>query len=471
MTEESCRKRLRDEGSCPICLDYLTDPVTLDCGHNFCYNCIDKCWRLSSRKTTCPQCRGRIWVKKLRPNSQLANMVEIARDLSDLLKHRGAFSMEEAERGFAKDRIDRSLEILRKERENILVYKAKNEKENQDFLKKMEAEREKTAAAFSELHQFLEEQETYLLAQMQEVEKEIARRRDEEQARLSQGVSSFDKLMREIEEKQQHSANEVQNIGNILERILDCMDGDLTLNISSRCQTEPLENPGPCPAALKWRIYDIFDINPFLDAIMKEFKGLSRLPEPEKTLVQVHVNLANVTLDPDTAHPQLILSEDHKSVREGDEQQVLPDNPERFDHWHFVLGCEEFTTGRHFWDVDVDVGREEWNVGREKWAVGVATESVWRKDYFKISPEEGIWDLGKWDGEYRVSDPLGDLPLFLSQEVKKIRVTVNCDGGRVAFLNADTGAELYVYSDTSLCRETLLPFFWVSRGVHLTLLS
>ncbi|NXS41076.1 TRI39 ligase, partial [Balaeniceps rex] len=49
---------------------------------------------------------------------------------------------------------------------------------------------------------------------------------------------------------------------------------------------------------------------------------------------------AIVTLDPDTAHPDLILSEDRKSVRRGEGRRDLPDNPERFDYWPFVLGCQ-----------------------------------------------------------------------------------------------------------------------------------
>ncbi|NWH25817.1 TRI11 ligase, partial [Grus americana] len=49
---------------------------------------------------------------------------------------------------------------------------------------------------------------------------------------------------------------------------------------------------------------------------------------------------AIVTLDPNTAHPDLILSEDRKSVRRGEGRRDLPDNPERFDYWPFVLGCQ-----------------------------------------------------------------------------------------------------------------------------------
>ncbi|XP_066469217.1 zinc finger protein RFP-like [Tiliqua scincoides] len=435
MAEESCRKRLRDEGSCSVCLDYFRDPVTLDCGHNFCRACIAKSWRLSPTEATCPRCRERVKVKKLRPNRQLANMVQIAKDLSDLLKHR-VVSVEETAQE-CKDQISRSLSILRKERENILVYKVESEKESQDLLKQTEAEREKIATAFRQLHQFLEEQEKLLLAQMEEVVKDIAKEREEHLARLSGELSSFDSLIRELEEKQQQSENELlQNLGDLLER----------------CQKECFENPGAFPASLKWRIHDVCDISPFLEGIMKQFK--------DSLVSGLQLQEAKVTLDPDTAHPNLILSEDHKSVRCGDEWQDLPGNPKRFESSQVVLGREGFTAGRHFWEV---------TVGSEgEWSVGVVRKTVKRKDSVEHRPETGFWDTGMWNGEYRFSVSPRDHPLCLSQELK-IRVTLNYAGGRVAFFNANTGAQLYVFSDASFCGKTLLPFFWVSEGGYLTL--
>lgn len=174
-----------------------------------------------------------------------------------------------------------------------------------------------------------------------------------------------------------------------------------------------------------------------------------------------------MTLDPKTAHPELIVLPDLKSVRKAEERQDVPNNPERFNHWHAVLGHEEFKSGRYFWDVAV--GRDD--VRPEGWAVGVATEYVWKKTSSEISPERGVWDLGKWGGEYRVRDPEHNLPLFVRQEVKNIRVTVNYAGKQVAFFDADTGEELFVYKDATFVGETLLPIFFVSGGGQLTLLS
>ncbi|XP_062978507.1 tripartite motif-containing protein 10-like [Elgaria multicarinata webbii] len=462
------------EATCPICREYLTDPVTLDCGHNYCLGCITnyrEIWEEQGGDLGCSICRAPIQNEDFRQNWQLANIVEQIKLLplhleieSLCLRHKEKLRLfckedevlvcwkckcspehnshtvllkEEAAQEH-KELIRRRLESLRNERGRILANQADTEKENEDLLKKTRVEKEKTVAVFRQLHQFLEEQEQLLLVQMEEVEKEIARRREKHQARLSEELFSLERLIQEMEEKCQQPAGELlQDVRSTL----------------LRSEKETFENPVAFPPELKWRIWDFREINPFLEGVMEQFKDvlLTRLP----------LMKANVTLDPDTAHPRLILSEDHKSVRWGDKQQDVPDNPERFEKRPFVLGREGFTAGRHFWEVSV--GSEEY------WAVGVARESVRRKGPIGLSPEEEMWVVEYVGGLYWASNPPHFPRLSLSEELKRIRVILNCAGGRVSFYDADRGTLLYAFSGDSFAGETLLPFFHVWGKGHLSI--
>ncbi|KAL8213209.1 UNVERIFIED_CONTAM: hypothetical protein K2H54_061312 [Gekko kuhli] len=339
-----------------------------------------------------------------------------------------------------KDQFCSRLEILKKERERIVASREDVEKESQDFLKQTTGEKQKTLAKFRQLHTFLEEQEKRLLAQMEEVEKEVARNQDQHLARLSEELSSLESLIREMEKKSQQPA------------------GDLLQDVRSTLQRyeekERFENPVTFPLALKWRIWDFCDINVLLEGIMKHLK--------DNLDSGLHLQKANVTLDPDTAHPELILSEDQKSVRREEKAQALPNNPERFDYYGVVLGRERFTAGRHFWEVLV--GSEE------DWSVGVARKSVNRKgDNFPFSPEKGIWEVGKWDGGYKASIKDPNPPLTVSGELKRIRVCLNYIGNQVAFFDADRAALLHEFSGASFSGESLLPSFWVRLEGHLQL--
>ncbi|XP_059826182.1 nuclear factor 7, brain-like isoform X2 [Hypanus sabinus] len=72
---------LTEEAICPICLDFFTDPVTLECGHNFCRSCITRRWETEERNS-CPECRELFADSTLRVNRALANLAEKARNLN-----------------------------------------------------------------------------------------------------------------------------------------------------------------------------------------------------------------------------------------------------------------------------------------------------------------------------------------------------------------------------------------------------
>ncbi|XP_074169418.1 E3 ubiquitin-protein ligase TRIM58 isoform X3 [Rhinolophus sinicus] len=76
---------LRDEARCPVCLDFLQEPVSVDCGHSFCLRCIsefcDKSDSAQGGLYACPQCRGPFAREGFRPNRQLASLVDGVRQL------------------------------------------------------------------------------------------------------------------------------------------------------------------------------------------------------------------------------------------------------------------------------------------------------------------------------------------------------------------------------------------------------
>ncbi|XP_067414593.1 butyrophilin subfamily 1 member A1-like [Emydura macquarii macquarii] len=171
---------------------------------------------------------------------------------------------------------------------------------------------------------------------------------------------------------------------------------------------------------------------------------------------------ANVTLDPDTAHPDLILSADGKSVRWADTRQDLPNYPERFDTEPCVLGCEGFTSGRHYWEVEVGDGR--------CWAVGLARESVRRKGGIRLCPEEGIWAVEQWLGQFQAltSPPI---PLLLSRFPCRIQVCLDCDRGQVTFFDAGDETPIFTVPPASFPSGRIRPWLWVGVGSRLRLCS
>ncbi|KAM9334598.1 uncharacterized protein ABDE67_021147 [Symphorus nematophorus] len=167
-------------------------------------------------------------------------------------------------------------------------------------------------------------------------------------------------------------------------------------------------------------------------------------------LKRVRQFAVDVTLDPDTANPYLILSDDEKSVSCGDEKKNLPDNPERFSSSLCVLGKQSFSSGRFYYEVQVK--------GKTKWHLGVARESVNRKENIVASPETGLWVIWLRNGdEYRaLAGP--SVLLSLKSKPQKVGVFVDYEEGLVSFYDVDAAALIYSFTGCKFT-EKLYPVF------------
>ncbi|XP_051793452.1 E3 ubiquitin-protein ligase TRIM21-like isoform X1 [Acanthochromis polyacanthus] len=156
----------------------------------------------------------------------------------------------------------------------------------------------------------------------------------------------------------------------------------------------------------------------------------------------------DVTLDPDTARNDLILSDDGKQVSHGGMKKNLPNNPERFTQWLNVLGKQSFSSSRFYFEVQVK--------RKTGWDVGVVRESVNRKVQHSLSPQCGFWKIGLMDRVYRASaDPY--VRLSVLSPYKKVGVFVDYEEGLVSFYDADNADHIYSFTGYAFT-EPLYPF-------------
>uniref|UniRef100_A0A8C5BJX2 Uncharacterized protein n=1 Tax=Gadus morhua TaxID=8049 RepID=A0A8C5BJX2_GADMO len=175
---------------------------------------------------------------------------------------------------------------------------------------------------------------------------------------------------------------------------------------------------------------------------------IKKLRDPELKVVQKYE--VDVTLDPDTAHPTLILSEDGKQVHDGGVVKKLPDNTKRFTEYAFVLTRQSFSSGRFYFEVRVK--------DNTTWWLGVARESIERKCETVWTPETGYWTLS-YNNEGLVFNDDPDVDLPLRAELQKVGVFVDYDEGLVSFY--DVEARVRIYSATGCTfTEPLYPFLY-----------
>ncbi|KAL8212906.1 UNVERIFIED_CONTAM: hypothetical protein K2H54_059517 [Gekko kuhli] len=367
-----------------------------------------------------------------------------------------------------KNEIHVCLQTLKTERQTAQNYKVTLQKCTAKYLEEIKIERQKILREFQKFHLFLVKQESLLLAQLGKVEKEVEEAQKENDARLCHTVSGLSDFIGDLEEDCRRPASEfLQGINKSLSR---CEKGKCCQPLERFPNLEKLNTVSQKTMAL------MESIQKFKETLAIELKK-ERMPwlttawrgradQPQILWPVMCRDLrgtstkVNVTLDPWTANPKLIISLDRKTVRHGKQLRALPDNPERFDSEPFVLGCEGFSSGKRCWVVRAEAG--------QSWAVGIARESVKRKGYMSLSPEQGIWAVEQCWGQFQALTSHWT-PLSLCRKPRRIRVSLDYERGQVAFSDADLDVPIFVFPPVSFRQEKIYPWLWAGPGSQLCL--
>ncbi|XP_012512455.1 PREDICTED: putative tripartite motif-containing protein 75 [Propithecus coquereli] len=445
---KSCRHR--EEPA--ICLDYLRDPVTIECGHNFCRACVQRSWADLQDHFPCPVCRHPSEEGHFRSNAQLGRMAEIARrlhvpgssrrrqeeaslcerhsqalsvfceeDLEVLCplctqapEHRGHDARPIAEAAsHHRRRLRGCVESLRKRLADLQKLMSIQSKKPLELREKVENQRQELSSEFERLNQFLDREQHAMLSRLEEEEKDVEQKLRANVTAFSNYVATLKSQLRRVRELSMLS--EVEMLSQI--KVFYRSENEASPSIFSiRLRREGCSFPPQYSA---------------LQRIIKRFK-------------------VDVTLDPDTAHPNLIVSEDKKCVRFTKRKQKVRAFPRRFTVKPVVLGFPYFHSGRHFWQVEVG--------DKSEWAVGVCKDSLPTKARRPPLPRQGCWTVQLQDSGYDApgAAPAPSLP---DVEDRVIGIFLDYELGEISFYDMAEKSHICTFSDTF--SGPLRPYFRV----------
>ncbi|XP_077084232.1 E3 ubiquitin-protein ligase TRIM21 [Siphateles boraxobius] len=499
---------------CSICQDFFTDPATIPCGHNFCMECISKHWDSSLETRcplckkdfhlrpdldinrefrdlieqlkrvespvqpgvipcdacskikrgalkSCLHCEGSFCKTHLEPHNTVAKLkkhklINPVENLENYIcpKHESPLEL------FCRDDqmcVCTSCTIKDHKTHNTVTVEEESEERKSQFgkrqaevhlmiqnrmkkiedikclvqLSKQSSEKEKADCVelFTDLIRSIESCQSELLEVMEQKQKAEEKQAEELIKELELEITELKRRNTELEQLS-HTEDHLR-----LLQIYPSLCSPLDTKIWTGISTDTNLREDALRRALSKH-------QEFLNGAMAKITG-AELRRIEKFTV-------NVTMDPETAHPKLLLSEDDKQVGYGETRQIVPDNPWRFDKCPSVLGKEGFSSGKFYFEVQVE--------GKTEWDLGVARESVFRKGIITLSPRNGLWTLWLRNGsEYKACDCLS-VSLSLKVKPQKVGVFVDYEEGLVSFYNVESRSHIYSFTD-QFFTEKLHPYF------------
>ncbi|KAM9824559.1 protein NLRC3-like [Neosynchiropus ocellatus] len=155
-----------------------------------------------------------------------------------------------------------------------------------------------------------------------------------------------------------------------------------------------------------------------------------------------------LTLDPDTAHRRLLLSNNDRTVRRVRQDQNYPEHPDRFNEREQLM-CREVLTGRCYWEVERSGGVY----------ISVTSRRNRGEDESFFGGNDQSWSLSCSDGGY-ISWHDGTRTKIQSSSIsKRVGVFVDCPAGSVSFYRVSSDALTHVHTFFTSFTRPLYPGF------------
>ncbi|XP_053528088.1 E3 ubiquitin-protein ligase TRIM22-like isoform X2 [Artibeus jamaicensis] len=467
-----------NEVTCPICQKVLTEPMSLDCGHSFCQDCITAESESGDRlglECFCPVCQSRYQPWNLRFNWELADRVKKFKEVdmslhlgrkSDLFEHHeendqfsctgDQISYTEEEEAFSRlcvdeqegyrlspkeevvkecqEKIQEALNKLTPEQQEAEQLEADINEERATWVNRMQTERERILQGFEEMRDILDKEEQRELHKLEEDEMNV----------LGDLTAAIDQVV----QQKQHLSKLISDLQcHMSELSIDMLQD--AINILARSKIWTLKKPKIIP---------------------KKLKNTFRVPDLNGMLQNCKVDLM---LNPLNNLSNIAVSSDQRQVTFGQYSMfsnVYPCNFSAFD----VLGSRNFFSGKYYWEVDVS-GKIAWllgvystpsNLNRKKSSGFVFNPNVnYSNDYSRFRPENGYWVIGLQNkSEYSAFEdsPTSDpkvLTLYMAVPPRRVGVFLDFEAGAVSFFNiTNQGSLIYKFSKCHFS-QTAYPYF------------
>ncbi|XP_008522549.2 E3 ubiquitin-protein ligase TRIM22-like [Equus przewalskii] len=471
---------IKEEVTCPICLELLTKPLSLDCGHNFCQACItaNKDSRIDQgAERRCPVCQIPYKPGNLKPNQSMANIAERLREVKlrpeeeqkrDLcVRHEEklqlfckedgkvicwlcecsqehcdhqTFLVEEVVQEY-QEKLQEALERMRKQLQEAEKLEADVRKERTSWNNQIESETQRIQAGFKQLRGILDDEEQKELLKLENQAGDVLHNLAEAENQLVEQSQLVSSLISDLEHRLQGSALEMlQDVNGILQR----------------SETWTLKEPKKVSKKMK-RAFRV----PDLSGMLQEFKELT----------EVQCYWVDVMLSP-TSSRKIVVSEDQRQVRII--QPVTSGNTASYDFSVFdAVGLQSFSSGKYYWEVDVSK--------KNAWILGVCDDEFYHGRVFlcylihrkanrqnicsRYRPRAGYWVIGLQNGSvynaFEDSSTSGYHVLTISMAVPPhcVGVFLDYEAGTVSFFNVTNhGSLIYKFSECHF-PKTVCPYF------------